>query len=290
MKAQLVMLALVSFAAATLAGAEIKAPPGCVAAKDAKTSEDGYADRVIHQKTEIELVLVPAGAFTMGSPSGTAMPPHKVTIARPFYIGRTEVTNAQYRKFVEASGYDGKADTDPAYDLYLKHWREESLMSKDDEYPVVWVSWKNARAFCDWAGLVLPSEALWEYACRAGTTTIYYNGDDRRSFDEIGWAMANSKGLTHPIARKKPNAWGLYDMLGNVWEWCEDDHVYKYDDAPVDGSARVENPRRLTRALRGGSWTCGENPSPTCASATRFRSAPGNAANDVGFRVVLPVE
>jgi len=217
------------------------------------------------------------------------MPPHKVTIAKSFYIGKTEVTNARYRKFVEADGYDGKPDTDPAYDLYLLHWSGKSLMSKEDALPVVWVSWKNAKAFCEWAGLALPSEAQWEYACRAGTSTLYYNGDEVQGFDDIGWGLTNSEALTHPVAQKKPNAWGLYDMLGNVWEWCEDDYVYKYDDAPTDGSARIEKPRTITRALRGGSWSNSTRPT-TNSSASRFNSAPGNASNDVGFRVVLPVK
>ena len=282
----------VLLAAARATGAEISAPPGCVPADGAKASQGGYADTVIHEKTGIALVLIPAGEFTMGDTgrfSSAVMPPHKVTIAKPFYIGKTEVTNGQYRAFVDASGYDGKGDTDPAYDLYLRHWRGQSLMSKDDDFPVVWVCWKNARAFCEWAGLGLPTEAQWEYACRAGTTTLYYNGDDQRGFDEIGWGLTNSEALTHPAGQKKPNAWGLYDMLGNVWEWCEDDYVYKYHGAPNDGSARIENPRTLTRALRGGSWSNSTWPT-TNSCACRFNTAPANASNDVGLRVVLSTE
>ncbi|MFH0963689.1 MAG: formylglycine-generating enzyme family protein [Planctomycetota bacterium] len=269
-------------------GEEMKAPSGCVPTADAKAGTGGYADRVVHEKTGIQFVLIAPAAFTMGSRkiSTSSLPPHEVTIPKAFYIGKTEVTNAQYRKFVDATGYDGKGETDPAYDLYLRHWRGVSLMSKEDDYPIVWVSWKNAKAFCEWAGLSLPSEAQWEYACRAGTTTLYYSGDDQKGFDEIGWGLTNSDALTHPVGRKKPNAWGLYDMLGNVWEWCEDDYVYKYDGAPTDGSARIENPRTLTRALRGGSWSNSTGPT-TNSSASRFNSAPGNASNDVGFRVVL---
>ena len=281
-------IAVVFFAANTCCG-EMKAPSGCTPADGAKATAQGYADRVIHEKTGIELVLVPGGDFTMGATGvGSAViPRHEVTIARPLYVGKTEVTNAQYRKFLQATGYDGKPDTDPAYDLYLRHWRGESLMSKEDDYPVCWVSWKNAKAFCDWAGLALPTEAQWEYTCRAGTTTLYYNGDDPKGFDEIGWALTNSEELTHRVAEKKPNAWGVYDMLGNVWEWVEDDYVRGYDGAPTDGSARVEG--RTTKALRGGSWSNSTWP-VSASSAARFNSAPGNASNDVGFRVVLPVE
>ena len=280
------MLGALLFCTAMTVQAEIKTPPGCIPAEGAKASADGYADRVIHEKTGIELVLVPAGSFTMG---GFALPEHKVTIAKPFYIGKTEVTNVQYRRFVEATGYNGKPDTDPAYDLYLRHWRGQSLMSKEDDYPVVWVSWKNANAFCGWAGLSLPAEAQWEYACRVGTTTLYYNGDAQAGFDEIGWGVTNSKALTHPAAQKKPNAWGLYDMLGNVGEWCEDDYVNPWTGGPADGSALIENPRTLTRALRGGCWSRSTEPA-TAGSAARFNTAPGNASNDVGFRVVHGLE
>ena len=292
MKTRIMMFALALFATTATMGAEMKVPIGCVAAANAKAAADGYANRIIHEKTGIELVLIPAGSFSMGAKMGRSQPLHKVTIAEAFYIGKTEVTNAQYRKLIEASGYDGKGDTDPAYDLYLRHWRGKSLMSKDDDYPVVWVSWKNAKRFCDWAGLALPSEAQWEYACRAGTTTLFYNGDDQRAFDEIGWELNNSGTRTHPVARKKPNAWNLYDMLGNVWEWAEDDYVSNYEGAPDDGAARVENPRTITRALRGGSLNSnGARPSVVVvlSSAARFNSAPSNAANDVGFRVVLPI-
>ena len=281
------VIAVVLLAAAAAHG-QMQTPPGCSPARAASAAADGWANYVVHAKTGIELVRVPAGRFTMGATgaSSAAEPPHQVTIALPFYIGRTEVTNAQYRRFVDATGYDGKPDTDPAYDLYLRHWRGQGLMSTADEYPVVWVSWLNANAFCHWAGLALPTEAEWEYACRAGTATTYYNGDDPKGFDAIGWALANSNALTQPIGQKQPNAWGLHDLLGNVWEWCEDDYVWRYDGAPADGSARIGNPRAMTRLLRGGSWSNASWP-VVCGSASRFNSAPGNASNDVGFRVVL---
>ena len=292
MKKHLLAVLLIGLSAAFVWSAEMVAPSGYSPAEGAKASAEGYANHIVHDKTGIELVLVSAGDFTMGDTgrfSSAVMPPHKVTLAKPFYIGKTEVTNAQYRKFVDASGYEGKPDTDPAYDLYLRHWRDKSIMSAAADFPVVWVSWNNAKAFCDWAGLSLPSEAQWEYACRAQTTTLYYNGDEQKGFDEIGWGLTNSDALTHPVAQKKPNAWGLYDMLGNVWEWCEDDYVYRYDGAPDDGSARVESPRTITRALRGGSWSNTTRPT-TNSSASRFNSAPANASNDVGFRVLLPIQ
>lgn len=271
-----------------LAAPGTQVPDGCVAAPGAKPTESGFADRVIHEKSGIELVLIPAGSFSMGTDGRKAgsntVPKHSVTFAKSFYMGKTEVTNAEYRRFISASGYEGKSDTDPAYDLYLRHFRGKSLMSADDHYPVVWVSWHNAKAFCTWAGLALPSEAQWEYACRAGATTLYYFGDKQKDFDDHGWGLTNSNGLTHRVAKKKPNPWGLHDMHGNVWEWCEDDYVYKYHGAPADGSARIEG--KMTKCLRGISWSNSTRPNFS-GSHARHNSAPGNAANNFGFRVVL---
>ncbi len=264
--------------------AELRTPDSCVAASGAKAGADGWADRIIHEKTGIELVFIPAGSFTMGSRE--ARPVHPVDVKEPFYIAKTEITNALYRSFLDATSYDGKGDTDPAYDLYLRHFRGESLMSKDDDYPIVWISWNNAAAYCKWAGLKLPTEAQWEYACRAGTSTDYYFGEDEKDAGDYGWSHTNSEALTHPVALKKPNAWGLYDMHGNVWEWVEDDFVGGYEGAPVDGSARIEG--TMTKALRGGSWS-NNTWFYVFGSSGRFNSAPGNASNDVGFRVSLPI-
>lgn len=265
---------------------ELKTPAGCVVAKGARAGANSYADRIIHKKTGIELVLIPAGNFTMGV-KDFYVPLRQVVIKLPFYMGRTELTNATYRKFISATGYNGKGDTDPAYDLYLLHWQGKSLMSQDDDYPIVCVSWKNAKAFCKWAGLKLPTEAQWEFSCRAGTTTTYYFGDDKKDLGDYSWTHANSQALTQPVARKKPNAWGLYDMLGNVWEWVEDDYVDRYDGGPSDGSARLEG--KMTKVLRGGSWS-NNTWFWVCSSGARFNSALGNASNNIGFRVVLPFD
>ena len=132
----------------------------------------------------------------------------------------------------------------------------------------------------------LLTEAQWEYACRAGTTALYYFGDDQRDFDDYGWGHTNSKALTHPVAQKKPNAWGLYDMLGNVWEWVEDDYVRSHDGGPSDDSAGLEG--KMTKVLRGGSWS-NSTRFWICGSGARFNSAAGNVSNEVGFRVVLPL-
>ena len=273
-------------------GGELELPTGCRPTNGAKSTPEGYADRIVHERTGIEMVLIPAGTFMRGiEPPKRA---REVTIGAAFYMGKTEVTNAQYRRFVDATGYEGKGDTDPAYDLYLRHWRGKSLMSKDDDYPVVWASWTNAKAFCEWADLALPSEAHWEYACRAGTTTYYYFGNEKEDFDKYDWVNTNSGNITHPVAEKLPNEWGLYDMLGNVGEWVEDDFILDIWDISatptqkqIDDLARLRCDAKMTKVLKGGSWGSG---TPVSRSGTRWNSAPGNASPEIGFRVMLPLE
>ena len=285
MKNAIIATGVLLWAVLPLSAQGMKVPPGCLAAKGAVPSHEGYASRVIHQKTGIELALTPAGTFTMGfrkPEDNNARPPHEVTMGRPFYVGITEVTNAQYKKFVAESGYEGRPQVDPAYDLYLLHLRGKSIMPIGDDFPIVYISWRNAKAFCRWAGnLDLPTEAEWEYSCRAGTDSIYAFGEDREAYEEYGWATTNSEGHPHQVAQLKPNAWGLYDVHGNVWEWCVDDYIFMYHDAPTDGSARYDN--RMTKVLRGGGWGC----STKISASRRHNSAPTNAANDIGFRVVL---
>ncbi len=304
MKTRIALLLVLFSLLCTAACAQaLKTPPGCAAAPDAKLGDGGYADHVTHEKTGVELILIPAGSFTMGTNDKNATsqvsPAHTVTLAKPFYMGKTEVTNGQYKKFMAAvPEYKGEKDCDPFYDLYVLHLRGKSLMSAADEYPVVWVSWGNALAFCKWAGLALPSEAQWEYACRAGTTTKYSFGDNDKDIYNYGWVDYAAEHHTHPVATKLPNPWGLYDMHGNAWEWTLDDFITQYKDAPTDGSARVV-PGELTKVLRGGSWSTGpgvhqQTPdwfySAVLGCVARYNVAPGDAANDRGFRVILPIE
>ena len=287
-----------------LLAADMKTPPGCVAAEGSRPVGHGYADRVVHEKTGIDLVFIPAGTFTMGTDdrnaSSSPTPARPVTIRHPFYMGRTEVTNGQYRRFMEVSpDYRGQDDVDPNYDLYLRHFRGKSVMSDADEYPVVYVGWHNANAFCAWAGLKLPGEAQWEYACRAGTTTKFSYGDDLAEMGQYAWVDLAAGHRTHPVGTKLPNPWGLYDMHGNVWEWCADDYVYQYHGAPSDESLR-RDPDAQTKPLRGGSWSTGPSRqvertpswwySSAVGSAARFSVAPGNASHDRGFRVILPLD
>jgi formylglycine-generating enzyme required for sulfatase activity len=217
---------------------------------------------------EIEMVLIPGGDFLMGSPenepgrSEVEGPQHRVTVPS-FYIGKYEVTQAQWRAVM---------GNNPS-------------RFKGDNLPVERVSWNDAKEFCRKLSQMtgeeyrLPSESEWEHACRARTTGAFA-GD----FDAMTWYGLNSNSRTHPVGQKQPNAFGLYDMHGNVREWCEDDWRDSYANAPSDGSAWVESPSRgLYRVFRGGSWHQGPGYS---RSAMRMDVEPGFRDGQVGFRVV----
>jgi formylglycine-generating enzyme required for sulfatase activity len=155
------------------------------------------------------------------------------------------------------------------------------------------VSWYEAQRFIEKLNQVektkayrLPSEAEWEYACRAGSETEFCFGDDAKRLGEFAWYWENSEKKTHPVGKKKPNAWGLYDMHGNVWEWVEDDWHDSYEGAPDDGNAWVYNARGSSRVVRGGRWSF---IAWLCRSAARFFIAPGGIGNDVGFRLFRSV-
>ena len=282
---------LVSAAVAGPDAAELKTPPGCRPVEGTAAepySATGYARDVVHEKSGIALLFVPAGEFRMGGRRSVVQaPPHTVRIARPLYVGKYEVTNAQFKRFTEATGYDGKADSDSFYYHFLKHFRGESIMPTGDDFPVVWVNWNHAVAYCKWAGLRLPSEAEWEHACRAGTTTAFSFGNDEADFVKNGWCTDNGEGSTHEAGQKPANNWGLHDMHGNVWEWCQDDMIFGYKDAPDDGAPRIQG--RMTKVLRGGAWS-NTKKAYLAGSEGRFNSGPTNASNDVGFRVILEVE
>ena len=157
-------------------------------------------------------------------------------------MSRTPITQAQWREVM---------GTDPSY-------------FKGDDLPVECVSWHDAMKFCRRTGTRLPTEAEWEYAYRAGTTTAWYNGDDESKLGEIAWFIGNSDRMTHPVAQKLPNGFGLYDMAGNVWEWCAD----------------KKTPHR---AIRGGSWLSGASDT---RAASRSNYDPGYRNYYFGFRVV----
>ena len=248
----------------------------------------------------LKLRPIPAGTFLMGSPTDEpeAMerewPQHEVTL-QSFFLGMYPVTQAQWR--VVASQFDRvdiDLNPDPAH-------------FKGDNRPVEWVSWDEATEFCQRLSrrsgkdYRLPSEAQWEYACRAGTTTPFYFGEtidatlvnyraqDLETKDKTypGIYGRGSYGefreQTTDVGSFPPNRFGLYDMHGNVWEWCEDDWHSNYQKAPNDGGAWVDENRTETRRLlRGGSW----NYDPRyCRSAVRYYIRRDDRDDDIGFRV-----
>jgi len=211
---------------------------------------------------DMEFVLIPAGEFDMGSPSSEVGRfeneglVHHVTISEPFCMSKYEVTQKQWHEVM---------GSDPSY--YV-----------GDDLPVERISWLDVQEFIrklnEREGSVkyrLPSEAEWEYAARAGTTTRYSFGDDESELADHAWYSENSEGRTHPVGQKKPNPWGLYDMHGNVWEWVQDEWHYGYEGAPTDGSA-WEDGNGAFRVFHGGAWF---NYARYCRSAYRDYRDPG---------------
>ncbi len=223
--------------------------------------------------TGMEFVLIPAGKFIMGSPYGEKgmyrdeAPAHKVIIKNPFYFGKYLVTQKQWEKVMGSN---------PSH-------------FKGDALPVECVSWNEIHEFIQKLNEMegtdkyyLPSEAKWEYACRAGTQTKYSFGDDESKLYEYAWYDQNSGSETRPVGRKKPNLWGLYDIHGNVWEWVQDNFSVNYTAALSDGSARV-NGNSSFRVVRGGGWYSGFR---SCRSATRGGRLPVDRNYGVGFRLL----
>jgi len=233
----------------------------------------------------IKLITIPAGTFLMGTKDtdhdwfSHSRPVREVRLDS-FQLSVCEINQAQFEK---VTGYN------------------PSLMKGNDSRPVDQVSWFDAAAFCnklsELAGLMpcydirnrtcifsrngfrLPTEAEWEYACRAGTNTKYYTGNEEGSLDRASWYRTNSEGTTHSVGQKDPNAWGLFDMHGNVWEWCNDwQGNYK--------NCTKENPRGpnwgYSRVLRGGGW---HYPAVGCRSTYRHRAKPEYRLSTVGFRI-----
>ena len=226
-------------------------------------------------KTGIEFVLVRGGSFDMGDTFGDGQddekPVHRVTVG-DFYLGKTEVTVGQYRAFCSATG---------------RSMPDAPSWGWQDNHPIVRVTWKDATAFCKWAGLRLPIEAEWEYAAREGGKKVKWSGTSIESqLGDYAWYNSNSGRTTHAVAGKKANSLGLYDMSGNVWEWCADWYASDYyqespsrdPQGPSSGEYRV---------LRGGSW--GNNPG-RCRASSRGRNNPDGRANGNGFRVARPAQ
>ncbi|MCY2988528.1 MAG: formylglycine-generating enzyme family protein [Planctomycetota bacterium] len=282
----------------------------------------------------MKMVYIPDGEFLMGSRESAEelarvfkkynadikpeyfaheYPQHPVRITKPFYLAAHEVTVGQFRQFVNDSKYKTDAEQDgkggygfngTTFEQKPEYTWRNAGFPQTDEHPVVNVSWNDADAFCRWLSQTerqtyrLPTEAEWEYACRAGTQTRYCNGDDPEGLAEVGnVADAAAKGkfsflsiaigasdgyiFTAPVGQFKPNAWGLYDMHGNAIEWCAD-----WFDAKHYGKSLPDDPNGppsgTSRVLRGGSWSLTPYYS---RSASRYRHPPASRLNVTGFRV-----
>jgi formylglycine-generating enzyme required for sulfatase activity len=246
-----------------------------LAEQNAKTVKQLIDEQYFTNSLGMKFRLIPAGIFIMGSPETEEdrfddEEQHEVMISQAFWMGVREVTQWQYQKVM---------GTNPS-----------RFQGYSSNHPIETVSWYDAVEFCkrlsefpvekkDSRVYRLPTEAEWEYACRAGSTTAFSFGEGSQSLGEYAWFMNNSKWKTHPVGRKKANAWGLYDMHGNVWEWCSD----WYGEYPKGAGSDPRSPEEgSARVLRGGSVFDGI---PECRSANRAASSGGLFC--IGFRVAL---
>lgn len=250
---------------------------------------------------KMKMVWCPAGQFVMGSPKdekgrfdGDYETQVSVKLTKGFWLGKFEVTQGQWRRVLETTPWKG----------------QRYVIREGDNFPVVYVSWKDAMQFCEeltehertfgrlpqgWC-YTLPTEAQWEYACRAGTTTRFSFGDNEAEIGDYAWygrtdnGNAQNESSPHPVGLKKPNQWGFCDMHGNVEELCRDAFVQKRpggnDPCVTIGPVESVNFRGggMLRAIRGGSWW---DPPSSCRSASRDCTTPGYKASFEGFRVAL---
>jgi formylglycine-generating enzyme required for sulfatase activity len=225
----------------------------------------------------MRFTLIPAGSFNMGSGLGSdEQPVSRVTISRPFYMAVTEVTQAQWTALMGTTVEQLRDRVDVTWEM----------RGVGPDYPVYYVTWSDAQAFIrrlneQEGGLWyrLPTEAEWEYACRAEATQEAWP-----DLDERAWYAANAGGQTHPVGRKKPNAWGLFDMSGNVWEWCQDWYGAYTSEVKTDPHGPDEGEYRI---VRGGCWHMDAD---GCRAADRVGGNPVRCNSSLGFRLVRDVD
>lgn len=247
----------------------------------ALTPEQNEVGDVINNSLGMTFVPIPPGRFLMGSPESDVFRmeeeiPHEVELTQPLHMGVFTVTQEQYARVMQPDSPDTRLDAQEAH-----------------IYPVQNVSWDDAVDFCDRLSELpaekeaghcyrLPTEAEWEYACRAGTTTAYSCGNDELALRDYAWFHDNANRRTHPVGRKQPNPWCLYDMHGNVFQWCQDVYV-DYQDLPAIDPVGRGN--KTVRVARGGSWYC---PSAQLVrSAFRHAFDRDTRTDYIGFRIVL---
>ena len=253
---------------------------------------------------EMAFVWIEPGVFQMGSPNSESGrdsdegPVHEVEISRGFWLGKYEVTVGQFRRFVDATGYDaGNRCWTYAYEnndweeRSGRNWRNPGYAQSDD-HPVVCVSWDDVQAYAGWlsdeTGVLhrLPTEAEWEYSCRAGTSTRWSFGDDAGQLTHYAWIGDNAwdvgERYAHAVGMKRPNPWGLYDIHGNVWEWVQD----WYGGSYYNSSPRIDPlgpPSGSRRVGRGGAFY---KDARDVRSAYRASASPGFRNSDLGVRLL----
>lgn len=288
-----------------------------------------YTETIPGSKVTFDMVAVPGGTFTIGSPASEAGrsedegPQRKVTV-RPFWIGKCEVTWDEFDLYwkTEPDAAPNPVEKKSGADAISKPTQpyvDETYEHERDGHPALCMTHHAAMEYCRWLSLMtgktyrLPTEAEWEYACRAGSTTAYSFGNDAEKLDDYGWYKKNSpddehrRGTTHKVGTLKPNAWGIHDMHGNVAEWCLDH--YRKDaystylaDAATLCPVFVPTEKKFSHVTRGGSWA--DDPA-RCRSAARRGSDPSWMRFDpqrpqsiwwltkmdvIGFRICRPVE
>jgi formylglycine-generating enzyme required for sulfatase activity len=313
-------------------------------ASAARTAQDAWAAHLgqpveFELSPGLQFRLIPPGEFLMGSTEADLekllrmypnakrewytpeLPQHRVRITRPFWLARCQLTRGQFAAFVRDTGYKTEGEADGkggwSWNDSTGKWEQDPKITwrtpgfdQTDEHPVLVVSWNDAKAYCAWLSkrtgktVRLPTEAEWEFACRAGTTTWYYSGDDPETLAKVGnvadgtlkrhfpkwqWETISAEDgyvFTAPVGKFQPNAFGLYDMHGNAWDWTEDRHSSDYyqqvarsivedPTGPPSGSSRV---------VRGGSWY---NHAGYCRSAFRYLFHPSSRNHFIGFRLVV---
>ena len=241
---------------------------------DRRRGKAQYIIQNLGNGVTLDLVRIPAGKFMMGSnESAVEQPIHEATL-REFWMGKYAVTNAQWQAI-----------------MGMKPSEEYDVKFQGENQPVVCVSWDDAKKFCLKASqktgksIRLPSETEWEYACRADTTTPFHFGETITD-EYVNYGKLTGSTFTFNVENFSPNAWGLYQMHGNVWEWCEDIWHGNYNGIPQDGSAWLNVGDQAKKLLRGGSWL---NREFDCRSAVRIGKVAGNFDFLMGFRVVVSV-
>ncbi len=292
--------------------------------KGASAGHKSYTETIVGSKVTFDMVAIPGGEFVMGSPASekdrndNEGPQHPVKIG-PFWMGKHEVTWDEFDLYWR-NRPGQKEDKEPempkdadAVTRPTPPYADETFKKGREGHPVLGITWHAAMQYCRWLSLKtgkhyrLPTEAEWEYACRAGTKTAFFFGEDPKQLGDYSWFADNAEEKTHKIGSKKPNPWGLYDMYGNVSEWCLDRYKKDaYAGFPTDkltlSPVLMPNEARYPNVVRGGSW--GDD-AKDCRSATRLASERDWLKQDpqrpqsiwwmtdgdfVGFRLVRAVE